>query len=196
MNKNEHSIILDNLIIDTCFLHDLSLYTGKMGISIFFYRYGKCMDNSLYTNFANELVDEIYEDIDDNIPVKFENGLAGIGWGIDYLFKNSFVEGNVNDVLVSIDDKITSYIFSSEKIEDKDLIGFLHYIICRVNVYGSSFLKNNILNICCELIDGLYESKTKSILLKMINDPMKYDRENTLKQIVMHSSKNSFHLKK
>jgi hypothetical protein len=48
----------------------------------FFFEYGKYCSNSLYHNFANELIEEIYEDITDEIPLSFEKGLSGIGWGM------------------------------------------------------------------------------------------------------------------
>lgn len=37
------------------------------------------------------------------IPVDFANGLAGLGWGFEYLVKTGFVEANTAEALQEID---------------------------------------------------------------------------------------------
>jgi hypothetical protein len=77
-----------------------------MGVILFFARYGRYTGNSLYDDFAGELLDEIYEDIHAEVSIDFENGLCGIGWGIEYLLQNGFMEGDSDDALSEIDQKI------------------------------------------------------------------------------------------
>lgn len=124
------SRIANHLILNTSFLDNLGLYHGKMGIVLFFVHYAKYTGNSLYDDFAGELLDEIYEEIDDGLPIDLENGLCGIGWGILYLFQNGFVEGNPEEVLGDINKKIMErdllriVDFSTEN----GLRGISHYI--------------------------------------------------------------------
>ena len=51
-------------------------------------------------------MDEIYEDIHDTLPINFENGYLGIGWGIEYLAEQKFINGDTNEILEDIDKKI------------------------------------------------------------------------------------------
>ena len=85
------------------FYSDLGLYNGKMGMVIFFFHYARYTGNSLYEDFAGELLDDIYEDITDNISF---SQLCEIGWGILYLLQQGFVEGNADEVLEIIDERI------------------------------------------------------------------------------------------
>ena len=74
--------IANVLLINASFIDNPGLLNGKMGISIFFYRYGRYLDNKIYTDYAGEIIDEIYEEIAINTPLNFASGLTGIGWGI------------------------------------------------------------------------------------------------------------------
>lgn len=191
LQENELSIITDKLVIGTCFLSDLSLYTGKMGISVFFYKCGECFNNNLYTDFAGELIDEIYEDISDDIPVNFEDGLSGIGWGIDFLFYNSFVKGNINDILMCVDEKIRCYIMTVDNISSGTLVGCLHYVISRVS-HNYSYIFDNVFWDYCFMLIHRYDDEVKFNLLKMINDISQYDGTSVLKRIVANSNSNGF----
>lgn len=109
MDKNKNIVlqqISNHLIINSSFLTDLSLFHGKIGIVLFFYKYAQYTKNSVYKEFAGQLLDEIFSEIHDGIGVDFENGLSGIGWGILYLLKNEFIAGNPNEILEDIDLKI------------------------------------------------------------------------------------------
>ncbi|MDR3057965.1 MAG: hypothetical protein LBU84_07480 [Prevotella sp.] len=105
-NNEILSRIVRHLILNASYIPDIGLYHGKMGIVLFFAHYGRYIGNTLYDDFASELLDEIYEDIHAETPVNFENGLCGIGWGIEYLLQNEFMEGDSDDVLSDIDQKI------------------------------------------------------------------------------------------
>jgi hypothetical protein len=77
-----------------------------MGIAILFYNYSRKHSKNDFGILANEIIDEIYEEISTNTPMNFEDGLAGIGWGIEYLKKDGFIEGDTNEILKDIDDII------------------------------------------------------------------------------------------
>lgn len=95
--------IANVLILNTSCLNNLGLLNGKLGISIFFYHYARYTKNEVYETFAGELIDEIYDEIHQKFPVDFVNGLTGIGWGVEYLVKNGFIDADTDDVLEEID---------------------------------------------------------------------------------------------
>lgn len=83
---------IERLVLNVSFLTDLGLFHGKMGHAIFFAHYGRLVDNVSYENFAGELLEEVYEEINISLPVNMEYGLCGIGWGIEYLVGQGFME--------------------------------------------------------------------------------------------------------
>ncbi len=98
--------IANVLLLNASFIDNPGLLNGKMGIAIFFYHYSRYTKNKIYEDYAGELVDEIYEEINTSTPVNFENGLTGIGWGIEYLVKNKFVQADTDEALAEIDNTI------------------------------------------------------------------------------------------
>lgn len=87
------------LTLNASFLRDISLCHGKMGIAIFFFHYSRYCGDSVYMEYAWDLIEEVYRGVHDGLPVNFENGLCGIGFGIEYLVQNRFMEGDTGEVL-------------------------------------------------------------------------------------------------
>lgn len=98
--------IANVLLINASFTDNLGLLNGKMGIAIFFYNYSGYTKNKIYEEYAGELIDEIYEEIRINTPVNFADGLTGIGWGIEYLVRNNFVQADTDEALSEIDSTV------------------------------------------------------------------------------------------
>jgi lantibiotic modifying enzyme len=105
--------IANVLLLNSSFIENLGLLNGKMGISIFFYKYGSYLDNKIYTDYAGELIDEIYEEVNTNTSIDFANGLAGIGWGIEYLAKHKYIESNTDEALEDMDNVIYRSLLSN-----------------------------------------------------------------------------------
>lgn len=106
--KNEKllmRIVNQNLLYGS-FNPDPGLFNGRMGMVIFFFHYARYTANEWYENFAGEILDDIYEDITDDMPLGLTNGICGVGWGMLYLIQQGFVEGEVDEVLEMIDRKI------------------------------------------------------------------------------------------
>lgn len=123
--------IANNLIINASFLKDLGLYHGKMGIALFFAHYSRYTGMKLYDDFAGILIDEIYEEIHTGYSIDLENGLSGIGWGIEYLLQNNFMTGNSFLILRDIDERIKEYDLIN--ILDKSVKNGLAGISCYLN---------------------------------------------------------------
>jgi lantibiotic modifying enzyme len=171
--------IADHLIMNASFLPDLGLYHGKMGIVIFFAHYARYTGETLYDDFAGELLNEIYEEIHVNMPINFESGLCGIGWGMEYLLENKFTEGDPDEILSDIDNRIMDR--NLHKITDLSmktgLEGIFYYIEKRLNSscqrkknlpFDESFLANyeSIKN-----KNKIHLSKEKKIFSMILEDP-------------------------
>jgi hypothetical protein len=142
MNESEKFSRIDDrlkrianvLLLNASFIDNLGLLNGKMGIAIFFYRYGQYSRNKVFTDYAGELIDEIYEEISTTTTVDFANGLTGIGWGIGYLVENKFVDADTDEALADIDNAIYRNMLNSPLLLDNgnDLFGYGLYCISRL----------------------------------------------------------------
>lgn len=124
--------IANYLVINASFTNSLGLFHGKMGIVIFFYHYARYFRNPDYEEFADELLGEVYEDIHNELPVDFENGLCGIGWAVEYLKQQGFVEGETTDALEEINLAVREK--DPRRVRDlsfrKGLMGIEYYVAC------------------------------------------------------------------
>jgi hypothetical protein len=134
-----HHIILNNNLIP-----EIGLLSGKLGIVIFLFHYGHYSNNDIYNQFSEEILDNILDNITNDIPLNFHDGLIGIGWGIEYLYQNRFIQGDINDILEEIDKKILE--FDTTIIEDLNLNnglgGIFHYILSRLYTIEKENRKN------------------------------------------------------
>ena len=105
-SESRYQRIINVLLLNASFIDNLGLMHGKMGIAIYFFHLARETKNPVYEDYAGELIDEIYEEITINTPLDFENGLAGIGWGIEYLVQNGFLEADTNEVLEEFDKRL------------------------------------------------------------------------------------------
>ena len=81
------------------------LIHGKMGIAIFFFHYARYTENSLFEDYALDLIGEIQEQVHANNPADYERGIAGIGVGIDYIIRSNFLEAD-DDIFDDFDQRM------------------------------------------------------------------------------------------
>ncbi len=79
---------------------------GKSGLAIQFYLLAKKTGNNAFESFAGDLLDEIVQTLSTQLPVDFEHGLAGIGWGMEYLIQNGYLDADGDEVLEELDNQI------------------------------------------------------------------------------------------
>lgn len=165
--------IAHHLIMHAGFLTDLGLYHGKMGIVMFFAHYARYTGNQIYGEFAGELLDEIFNEIHDEVPIDFESGLCGIGWGIEYLLENRFIEGDSDEILWEIDRKVMERDVRrvTDLSQKTGLKGILLYVDKRMH---SSFSQNQRLS-----FDKFYLSNVQSVI-----EHVDYKEENPLLSII------------
>ena len=122
--------IVNHLVMASSLTPDIGLYHGKMGIVIALCRYARFAQKPIYDDFAGELLDGTVRCIYVGTNYDFENGLAGIGWGIEYLLQNHFMEGDSNVVLRNINEHIMKYDvrrMADESVEE-GLTGIYYYV--------------------------------------------------------------------
>jgi len=116
--------------------HNEGLLHGKMGIAIYLFHLSVQLKGQKYVELANELIDQIYDGIGKKtVPTDFENGLAGIAWGIEHLVKSGFLEANTDEILRDLDDKIFQYITTNQHISidlQNGLLGYGFYLLARL----------------------------------------------------------------
>jgi hypothetical protein len=122
--NNSLQNITRHLLLNSSFIDNIGLMHGKMGISIFFFHLARMTSNEIY--------DRVYQ----GTNIDFENGLAGIGFGIEYLVQNGFIEADTDKVLADIDEKIFEG-FVNDIPEDINLLtglaGHGAYYFMRIN---------------------------------------------------------------
>ena len=102
-----HKKLTNKLLSSKMSNYPVSLFHGKMGLSVYLYHLSKIESNLENQSVADRLLDQILlNDLSPNLSIDVENGLAGIGLGVTYLIKNWFVEGNLNELLEVIDNEI------------------------------------------------------------------------------------------
>lgn len=122
--------IINHLVMASSFTPNIGLYHGKTGVVIALCHYARFARKPIYDDFAGELLDEVCSSIHAGTSFDFENGLAGIGWGIEYLLQNRFMEGDSNVVLRNINEHIMKYDvrrMTDESVEE-GLTGIHYYV--------------------------------------------------------------------
>lgn len=114
---------------------DNGLMIGKTGLIIFYYHLARTTNNPDYEKTADELLESVYANISTSSTVDFGNGLSGIGWGIEYLVQNHFAEGDTDQILEEVDNKIFRFLNEETHVSfelDTGLTGILFYLISRL----------------------------------------------------------------
>lgn len=139
--------ITRHLILNASFLKDVGLYHGKMGIAIFFMEYFGYTKETIYEEFAEELLDSILENVHNKLPIDMEFGLAGIGWGIEYLLKNKFITSDSLETFEDLDKEIFNkyHLLDNGSNFKNGKVGILNYLNFRnkLNNYTDK-IKNEI----------------------------------------------------
>lgn len=112
MRENNNGILdctMNHLTLHAPFLENLGLYNGKLGIIIVLYQYAHIVSNKIYEEIANNLLEDTLSHLPSSMPIGLADGICGIGWGICHLLENHFVEGEANEILQEIDNKILEF---------------------------------------------------------------------------------------
>lgn len=98
--------IADHYLLRGLFCKEIGLWNGKTGMSLFFFLLSRHSGNRWYEEFAGELLDDVCSSLSQQCPVTFADGLCGIGWAIEFLKKEGFIEGDTDDILEEVDKQV------------------------------------------------------------------------------------------
>jgi len=160
-------------------VQSLGIANGKMGICIFLYEESRRLKDKRLELLADEVFDMVHSNLSENMSFGIENGLMGIGIGIDYLIKKEFIQGDVNQILKTIDNYVFQNICNhlETSITDKDIDLMDQYLtsILHTLLYFSFRLKNKKLKAIDRLILEKSEIKLINVFYRTLSDSLIYE---------------------
>lgn len=165
MCKGIHSFLINNNVLQlSASLNNVGLLNGKMGISLYLFHLAKSTNNPIYREYAEVLIDDIFQVVEEGrVSADFENGLAGIAWGITHLAQNKFVEADTDEVLRDLDDKVLRFLIQQKNIPvslQSGLLGYGFYLVSRLKGKDISNLSDDSLLLkkaLIPLVNDLYD---------------------------------------
>lgn len=124
--------IINALMINSYSVDDLGLFHGKMGVVVCFFILGKSKNNTIFSEFAEDLLDNVVESLHSKLPVDFDKGVTGIGWAVEYLIQNKFVDADADDVLEEIDSRVKSVLIHDTAKTLHTVISLGYYYVSRI----------------------------------------------------------------
>ena len=94
--------IVDYLLLRSPYMQDIGLFHGKMGVVVALYLYAAKYHDELISEYAWDLLQQIYDGVYSNMPVGLEYGLAGIGYGTTILYKRGLVDCDLKSILTDV----------------------------------------------------------------------------------------------
>jgi hypothetical protein len=144
------------------YINQYGLYDGKAGLCIAAFLYYRNTGKTIWNEEAMLLLDEVCENIGTVQQMDFATGLPGIGWALEWIVQNNFVEANTDDVLESLDDelfKATIYSKTENLSLETGAIGLALFFYKRLmaqNPYTSRYRKVYIIECLVLLIDEIH----------------------------------------
>jgi len=164
--------IANTLLVNIQNIDNWGLFNGRMGVAVFLYHYARHSGISIYSDVADDLMDSISNSLSSVGAVDFETGLTGIGWGIQHLLDNKFVEGDADDILSEVDE----YVFKNISKENllpfsskNHLFGHGLYFLSREKNRVLSKEKAKILKKVLNIIDDILECDNSHLSIKFLN---------------------------
>lgn len=161
---------LNRLILYSYTIKHLGLLYGRLGHILALFELSK---DSKYcaqlVYYANRELERIISSVSKNTSVEFADGLCGIGWGIEYLIYNGFVEGNSIEICEEIDAQLMSANLKSfDNSLENGIKGVLHYVLahlanCCLQNKGMPF-RHEFISSLKELCDTILFSENDSDL--------------------------------
>lgn len=148
------------------------LMTELGGGCMFFFYHAKVFNNDTSYEKAYAILDRIIDMISYLSKAEhftFCNGLAGIGWMINHLEKNDFIEFDDNDILSDFDETLSNYLFKELARGNYDFLhggmGAFNYFINRNQIPENQ----NTLIKAVEILDSIKSKHSSGIYWDFFN---------------------------
>ncbi|MCD4794095.1 MAG: lanthionine synthetase C family protein [Bacteroidales bacterium] len=100
-----------------------SILGGNTGISLFHFYYSKIFQNEESNNIAYDIITKTFENISKGFSYHtFAGGLAGVGWLIEFLEQNDFLECSTDETIGELDDYLYNLMINEIKSENYDYL--------------------------------------------------------------------------
>lgn len=172
----ETELKIANLLIKGNKIDNIGLLDGKTGLAIYFFQLARTHHNEEYSLYASELLDEVIDSVNSSMPMDFATGLTGIGWGIEYLIQNKFIEADADEVLEELDASVCNFfIFNDLPLEDIISVGryYVSRLIYRIEDEQSDAaleIKYNVILLIDELERQIENCKECTKISQLLDD--------------------------
>jgi len=147
--------IAERLLLNGTLTECPGLVQGKTGIAIFFFHYAKHTNNTLFADYAMDLIVRIQSQLHFNSPADYAGGIAGIGVGLDYLVRNNLLEAEA-DIFEDLDQRMYRAVIYEPRYNFsllEGLTGYGKYWISRLRREPSSLSAEDCLRKITEEIE-------------------------------------------
>lgn len=88
-------------------IHGYGIAEGKMGAAIWFYEYSHYSGENQWHGVAEGLLQDVLKSVGSrDMPLDFDEGLSGIGWGLAYIEERGFTNIDLHDAMSHISAKL------------------------------------------------------------------------------------------
>lgn len=128
--KMLHHLILHSHDVPTA----RGLFNGMTGIMLVLAHYAKVHKMPVIEHVSDYLMEQITEKITKNDSIYLGDGMAGIGWGIEYLIQNRYMKGCGVELTREIDERIMGVDIRrmTDDTMENGFIGLFHYVMAHV----------------------------------------------------------------
>lgn len=126
--------LIESIEKDEIPMNSDGLLDGKMGVIVFLFHYARIQQDEFYANIADNLLDSVLANINIHTSIDYSSGLSGIGTAIEYLFRNGFISGDMDDVLSEVDEIFEKMVYQNEMDMSLEygLCGWMRYLRFRL----------------------------------------------------------------
>ena len=156
--------VLDKKMFESGDIYPIGLAEGKMGHCIYFFYINKMFNNNEYEKNAESSLDRVFDQLKMIKIYDIKDGLAGIGLGIDYLVKNKYVKGNINNIIEDVDNVLFKQICNPDNLNNNDIslqLQLIYYFTIRLKEQkkhseNEYLFRESIINAINFISDKLY----------------------------------------
>ena len=110
MNNNDHAVCnkideIASILLKEPLNHGIGLYSGNAGIALFLFYYARFKNAADIHKQASEILDHLFIQVEETKQQLFSlcSGIAGVGWLLDHLCKQEFIQADPEEMVSGID---------------------------------------------------------------------------------------------
>lgn len=157
------------------------LLKGRMGLCVYLFVMGRKRKDEKMSRMAEGILRQILGNLQSCGSLDFAEGLTGEALGLTYLVQENYVEGDVNDILLEVDQCIFKKVsgcfsFPCERTgHDLPMLDVLLYEICRYRQIESPCHKKLVMETIIEVFNWIYQHRTNAFYEEPFPFSLQYD---------------------